>query len=73
MAELVFMEAVRELGMENGSEYYMAVRMPYRKGYPLLYLYNEHFNWEGLCFPVPQDELKYNTLMEQNPILAVEP
>lgn len=73
MAELVFMEAVRELGMENGSEYYMAIRMPYRKGYPLLYLYNEHFNWEGLCFPVPQDELKYNTLMEQNPILAVEP
>lgn len=73
IGELIFKEAVRETGMENGSEYYMAVRIPYRKGYPLLYLYNEHFNWEGLCFPVPQDELKYNTLMEQNPILAVEP
>lgn len=72
IADLIFREAVRELGMENGSEYYMAVRMPYRKGYPLLYIYNEYFNWEGLCYPIPQDELKYNPLIGQNPIVATE-
>ena len=70
MADLILQEAVREIGMENGSEYYMAVRLPYRKGYPVLYIYNEYFNWEGLCFPIPQDELKYNVLMEQSPIVV---
>ena len=58
--------------MENGSEYYMAVRMPYLNGYPVLYIYNEYFKgvWEGLCFPIPEDELQYNDLMEQNPVVA---
>lgn len=70
IADLIFKEAVREIGMENGSEYYMAARIPYRKGYPLLYIYNEYFNWEGLCFPIPQDELKYNVMIEQNPIVV---
>lgn len=70
IADLILQEAVREIGMENGSEYYMAVRIPYRKGYPVLYIYNEYFNWEGLCYPIPQDELKYNVLMEQSPVVV---
>lgn len=69
IGDLILKETVREVGMENGSEYFMAVRMPYLKGYPILYVYNENFNWEGLCFPLPQDELKYNTAIEQSPIV----
>ena len=72
IADLIFQETIREIGMENGSEYYMAVRMPYLNGYPVLYIYNEYFKgvWEGLCFPIPEDELQYNDLMEQNPVVA---
>lgn len=70
--QLVYNEAVREVGMENGCEYFMAVRIPFRKGYPLLYLYNDNFAWNRVCWPIPQDELKYNILMEQNPLTEEE-
>lgn len=69
---LVYEEAVREVGMENGCEYFMAVRYPFQRGYPLLFLYNENFGWNRICWPIPQDELKYNILMEQNPLTDEE-
>lgn len=72
LLKLVYEEAVREVGMENGCEYFMAVRLPFGRGYPLLFLYNENFAWNRICWPIPQDELLYNNQMVQNPLTDKE-
>ena len=66
----IFAESVREIGIENGSLFYFAVR--YKKGnIRKLQELNPNYtnaNEKQLCFPIPEAELEHNFDIEQRPL-----
>lgn len=66
----IFAESVREIGIENGSLFYFAVR--YKKGnIRKLQELNPNYtsaNENQLCFPIPEAELEHNFEIEQRPL-----
>lgn len=64
----IFNENVRELGVENGALYYLAVRMKIG-GKRLLKTWNDNYEKDDqLCFPIPRAELEHNFNVEQKPL-----
>lgn len=64
----IFNENVREIGMENGALYYLAVRMKIG-GRRLLKQWNDNYEKDDqLCFPIPRAELEHNSSVEQKPL-----
>jgi predicted DNA binding protein len=73
LIKAVFNETVREIGLENGSEFFVAARMRLASGKRLLTEYNSIFRDDKqLAWQIPDDEMKYNILMVANPIFAQE-
>lgn len=73
LIKAVFNETVREIGLENGSEFFVAARMRLTSGKRLLTEYNSIFRDDKqLAWQIPDDEMKYNILMVANPIFAQE-
>lgn len=67
LRETIFLEYVRELGVENADPYFFAVRTM-KEGKRLLQHYNINFvDDKTLCYPIPAKELETNNLAEQNP------
>lgn len=66
----IFAESVREIGIENGSLFYFAVR--YKKGnIRKLQELNPNYtsaNENQLCFPIPESELEHNFEIKQRPL-----
>lgn len=68
LLELIFKENVREIGMENGDLFYLAVRMKI-SGDRYLKQLNENFTDDNqLAFPIPLGELQHNPLVSQKPL-----
>ena len=66
--EEVFRENVREIGMENGAIFYLAVRYT-EGGRRKLKDMNPNFEHDDqLCFPIPKDEFELNFVVEQKPL-----
>ena len=66
--EEVFRENVREIGMENGAIFYLAVRYT-ESGRRKLKDMNPNFEHDDqLCFPIPKAELEHNFVVEQKPL-----
>ena len=66
--EEVFRENVREIGMENGAIFYLAVRYT-EGGRRKLKDMNPNFEHDDqLCFPIPKAELEHNFVVEQKPL-----
>lgn len=64
----IFNENVREIGMENGACYYLAVRMKIG-GKRLLKTWNDNYEKDDqLCFPIPLAELQHNSKVDQKPL-----
>ena len=64
----IFNENLREIGMENGALYYLAVRMRVG-GKRLLKTWNDNYEKDDqLCFPIPRAEFEHNTSVEQKPL-----
>lgn len=64
----IFGENIREIGMENGALYYLAVRMKIG-GKRLLKMWNDNYEKDDqLCFPIPRAELEHNFSVEQKPL-----
>lgn len=64
----IFNENVREIGIENGALYYLAVRMKIG-GQRLLKTWNDSYEKDDqLCFPIPRAELEHNSRVEQKPL-----
>lgn len=69
LMDIVFDEWVREIGMENGSEYFVAIRMVKSGGKRKISEYNPNYEQDiQLNLPIPQEELQYNLLMKQSPV-----
>lgn len=68
LLELIFKENVREIGMENGDLFYLAVRMKI-DGERYLKQLNENFTDDDqLAFPIPLGELEHNPIVTQKPL-----
>lgn len=66
--EEIFREYVRELSMENGALFYLAVRFG-NNGHRKLKDLNPNFmNDDQLCFPIPKAELEHNSGVVQKPM-----
>lgn len=64
----IFYENLREIGMENGTLFNLAVRMK-KGGVRKLAELNPNFkNDDQLCFPIPKAELEHNFVVEQKPM-----
>lgn len=64
----IFKENLREIGMENGALFYLAVRMK-KNGVRKISELNPDFkNDDQLCFPIPKAELEHNFIIEQKPL-----
>lgn len=64
----IFDENIREIGMENGALYYLAVRMKVGNQRMLKSLNDNYVNDDQLCFPIPRAELEHNVSVEQKPL-----
>lgn len=65
---VIFYEAVREIGSENDALYYMLIRMKDSTGKRCLASYNSYYTTDAqLCYQIPKDEITYNSLIKQNP------
>lgn len=66
----IFNEYIREIGMENGALYYVAIRMKdSRTGDRLIKNLNPNYNNDDqLCYPIPSTELDFNGEVEQKPL-----
>ena len=68
LRRLIFTEYLREIGMENGSLFYVAVRM-HINGSRFIYELNSNYsNEDQLVIPIPDDEINTNPLIEQKPL-----
>ena len=66
-------EIVREMGLENGAEWFAAVRMRLSSGKRLISELNPVYSDDKqLAWQIPDDEVSYNTLMEPNPVFIRE-
>jgi starch-binding outer membrane protein, SusD/RagB family len=65
---IIFSELVVEIGVENGSEFFAAVRFRDASGLRFIKSINDMYTTDnGLALPIPIDELTFNPLMDQNP------
>lgn len=68
LEEILFHELLIEIGVDNGSEYFAAVRFRNSSGDRFIKELNPAFSNENqLSFPIPDDELFFNNKMKQNP------
>lgn len=68
--EMIFNESVREIGLENGYEWFASLRINGDDGLPLLKKFNKnYFSLKQIPLPVSYDEVKFNNQIKQNPIL----
>lgn len=68
LMDIIFQELIVEVGVENGSEFFAAVRFVNSAGERKLASLNSTFESEDrFAMPVPSDELLFNPLMKQNP------
>lgn len=68
LEEIIFYELLVEVGVENGSDYFAAVRFRNDAGERLLKEFNPAYeNDNQLVLPIPADELLFNSAMKQNP------
>ena len=68
LRRLIFTEYLREIGMENGSLYYLAVRMKINGSRFIFELNPNYSNEDQLVIPIPDDEMNTNTKIEQKPL-----
>ena len=69
LVRTIFYEIVREIGLENGAEWFAAVRMRLSSGKRLISELNPVYSDDKqLAWQIPDDEVSYNTLMEPNPV-----
>ena len=69
LIKAIFYEVIREIGLENGSEWFAAARMKLAGGRRLLQEFNSVYKDDKqMAWQIPDDEIKYNTLMEPNPV-----
>lgn len=67
LQEEIFCEYLRELGMENGNLFYVAVRMK-MDGQRKIQLMNPNYDSDNLLvFPIPRQEMENNFEIEQRP------
>lgn len=64
----IFDENLREIGMENGALYYLAIRMRVGNQRMLKSLNDNYSKDDQLCFPIPRAELEHNVSVEQKPL-----
>lgn len=68
LEEILFRELLIEIGADNGSEYFAAVRFQNSSGERMIKELNPSYERDDqLAFPIPDDELLFNQLMKQNP------
>ena len=73
LVRTIFYEIVREMGLENGAEWFAAVRMRLSSGKRLISELNPVYSDDKqLAWQIPDDEVSYNTLMEPNPVFIRE-
>ena len=73
LVRIIFYEIVREIGLENGAEWFAAVRMRLSSGIRLISELNPSYSDDKqLAWQIPDDEVSYNTLMEPNPVFIRE-
>jgi hypothetical protein len=68
--EIIFREYVKELLLENGSEFFASIRFQ-KDGHPYMETIKGgsfRFEYERLQWPIPNAELLVNSLIEQNPL-----
>lgn len=71
LIKTIFYEVVREIGLENGSEWFFAARLKIDGGRRLLQEFNSIYQDDKqMAWQIPDDEVKYNTLMEPNPTFS---
>jgi len=70
LMDLIFKEIWTELCLENGSEYFAALRFQ-KDGKPWIHTLKPDVNFteEKYIWPIPNDEMINNSLMKQNPSL----
>jgi len=68
LMDMIFKEIFFETFMENGSEFFAAVRFKHN-GQPWIVTIKDGRALEEnkMCWPIPESEITNNTLMEQNP------
>jgi len=68
LMDLIFKEIWTELCLENGSEYYAALRFQ-KDGKSWIHALKSDVNFteEKYIWPIPNDEMINNKLMKQNP------
>lgn len=71
---VVFEEITRELALENGYEWFAAIRLKGKNGKPMVFTLKPSIeSVNQLIWPIPQKEIELNKLMIQNPgTVAVE-
>lgn len=68
LEEILFHELLIEIGADNGSEYFAAVRFRNSSGDRFIKELNPSYsNDNQLSLPIPDDELLFNNKMKQNP------
>lgn len=68
LQQLIFNELLVEIGVENGSEYFAAIRLLDRNGKRIIETLNPAAtSLNKLALPIPSDELLFNPKMIQNP------
>ncbi len=68
LQRLIFTENLREIGMENGALFYLAVRTKINNIRLLQELNSNYDNDNKLVFPIPDGELDHNLDIEQKPL-----
>lgn len=66
--QMIFRELIIEVGVENGYEFFAAVRFKDASGNRFIGSINDSYvSDNSLALPIPDDELLFNPLMKQNP------
>jgi starch-binding outer membrane protein, SusD/RagB family len=68
LLDIIFSELVIEIGVENGSEFFAGIRIRDNAGNRKIKSLNDAFvSDKTIALPIPDDELKFNPLIKQNP------
>lgn len=68
LLEEIFRENLREIGMENGALFFIAVRMNNGGIRKLQEMNSNYTKEEQMCFPIPKGEMENNFKIEQKPL-----
>lgn len=69
LVKVLFNENVREIGLENGSEWFLAVRLKSNDGRRLLREFNAIYQDDRqMAWQIPLNETSYNSFMKPNPV-----